>query len=184
MKIKSTLPSNEAHKANMECVKTSVIGRVILFHASLVFSQSNEAESSTNTTTTTTSTGGGADKPLVNGQPLLFGTVNGMVGTILTLTEDNYRVLAQLQTAMTKVVKGVGGFSHDEWRSFTNGRRTSPASNFIDGDLLESYLDMPRSKQEEALRHMNASMSTNMPGEQLWEVESLIHRVEEMQRLH
>lgn len=103
-----------------------------------------------------------------------------MVGTILTVTEDNHRVLAQLQIAMTKVVKGVGGFSHDEWRSFTNGRRTSPSSNFIDGDLLETYLDMPRDKQEEVVRHMGADPQ----GDQSWTVEDTVRRVEEMQRLH
>lgn len=119
------------------------------------------------------------DSPLVKGQPLLFGTVNGTVGTILTLTEDNHRFLAQLQTAMTKVVKGVGGFSHDEWRSFTNGRRTSPSSNFIDGDLVESYLDMPRHNQEEVLRHVDTPV-----GDKQWAVEDVVVRVEEMQRLH
>lgn len=104
-----------------------------------------------------------------------------MVGTILTLAEDNYRVLAQLQTAMTKVVRGVGGFSHEEWRSFTNGRRTSPSSNFVDGDLVESYLDMPRDKQDEVLRHMSADPQG---GDQSLAVEDIVHRVEEMQRLH
>lgn len=122
---------------------------------------------------------GGADNPLVKGQPLLFGTVNGMVGTILTLTEENYGFLDQLQTAMTKVVKGVGGFSHEEWRSFTNGRRTSPSSNFIDGDLVECFLDMPRSNQEEVLRHVDSPA-----GGQQWSVQDVVHRVEEMQRLH
>lgn len=122
---------------------------------------------------------GGVDNPLVKGQPLLFGTVNGMVGTILTLTEENYGFLDQLQTAMTKVVKGVGGFSHEEWRSFTNGRRTSPSSNFIDGDLVESFLDMPRPNQEEVLRHVDIPA-----GDQQWSVQDVVHRVEEMQRLH
>ncbi len=102
-----------------------------------------------------------------------------MVGTILTLTDRNYQFLAQLQTAMTKVVKGVGGFTHEEWRSFTNGRRTSPSSNFIDGDLVESYLDMPRPNQEEVLRHVDTPA-----GEQPWTVEDVVQRVEEMQRLH
>lgn len=102
-----------------------------------------------------------------------------MVGTILTLTEENYGFLDQLQAAMTKVVKGVGGFSHEEWRSFTNGRRTSPSSNFIDGDLVESYLDMPRPNQEEVLRHVDTPA-----GDQKWSVQDVIHRVEEMQRLH
>lgn len=104
-----------------------------------------------------------------------------MVGTILTLTEDNHNFLAQVQTAMTKVVRGVGGFSHEEWRSFTNGRRTSPSSKFIDGDLVESYLDMPRNKQEEVLRHICADPQG---GDQSWLVEDIVHRVEEMQRLH
>lgn len=102
-----------------------------------------------------------------------------MVGTILTLTDKNYQFLAQLQTAITKVVKGVGGFTHEEWRSFTNGRRTSPSSNFIDGDLVESYLDMPRPSQDEVLRHVDTPA-----GDQPWTVENVVHRVEEMQRLH
>lgn len=102
-----------------------------------------------------------------------------MVGTILNLTDKNYQFLAQIQTAMTKVVKGVGGFTHEEWRSFTNGRRTSPSSNFIDGDLVESYLDMPRPNQEEVLRHVDTPA-----GDQPWTVEDVVQRVEEMQRLH
>lgn len=107
--------------------------------------------------------------------------MSGVVGAILTLTEDNYVVLNQLQSAMTKVVKGIGGFSHDEWRSFTNGRRSSPASNFIDGDLVESYLDMGREQQEETLRHMTVDPRD---GNKSWTVEDVVHRVEEMQRLH
>lgn len=90
-------------------------------------------------------------------------------------------MLSQLQSAMTKVVRGVGGFSHEEWRSFTNGRRSSPASNFIDGDLLESYLDMPYEKQAEVLMHMRGDQQGN---DQPWTVEDVVHRVEEMQRLH
>lgn len=140
-----------------------------LFLCSVTYPQSTDADSSS-----------GTGNPLVNGQPLLFGTVNGVVGAILTLTEDNYAVLSQLQNSMTKVIKGVGGFSHEEWRSFTNGRRFSPSSSFIDGDLLESYLDLPRGKQEEMLRHMNVDPQ----GEQLSTVEDIVHRVEEMQRLH
>lgn len=117
----------------------------------------------------------------MTGQPLLFGTVNGVVGAILSLSEDNFTILNQLQMAMTKVVKGVGGFSHEEWRSFVNGRRSSPSSNFVDGDLVESYLDMPRDKQEETLRHMTLDPPV---GGEPWTVEDVVRRVEEMQRLH
>lgn len=144
--------------------------RSLFLHGIGSIVQSNEADNSS-----------GTGKPLVSGQPLLFGTVNGLVGAVLTLTEDNYSVLSQLQTAMTKVVMGVGSFSHEEWRSFTNGRRSSPSSNFIDGDLIESYLDMPREKQEETMTHLTLELQDSSD---LWTVEDVVHRVEEMQRLH
>lgn len=43
---------------------------------------------------------------------------------------------------MRKVVKGVGGFDHAQWRAFSNLQRTEPAKNFIDGDLIEQFLDL------------------------------------------
>ena len=49
-----------------------------------------------------------------------------------------------LQDALTKVVGGVGGFSHAKWRSFHNEHRnkTAEARNYVDGDLVESFLDL------------------------------------------
>lgn len=43
---------------------------------------------------------------------------------------------------MRKVVKGVGGFDHAQWRAFSNVQRTEPAKNFVDGDLIEQFLDL------------------------------------------
>ena len=36
----------------------------------------------------------------------------------------------------------------DSWRSFANEHRSKPAAGFIDGDLLEQFLDLPRDKME------------------------------------
>ena len=41
------------------------------------------------------------------------------------------------QNALRKVVNGVGGFDHAQWRAFSNERTTNDASGFIDGDLIE-----------------------------------------------
>jgi DNA damage-binding protein 1 len=51
-----------------------------------------------------------------------------------------------------KVVSGVGGLSHDHWRSFHNEHRgrTNEAKNYVDGDLVESFLDLRREKAAEA----------------------------------
>lgn len=47
------------------------------------------------------------------------------------------------QSAMRKVVKGVGGFVHAKWRAFTNQYMPSGNSTgFVDGDLIEQFLDL------------------------------------------
>lgn len=73
---------------------------------------------------TISATGG---TPQVTSSPynsILFGTVLGMIGTILTLTEESFQFFFTLERAMkTVAVTGVGSFSHDEWRNFYNERR-------------------------------------------------------------
>lgn len=80
---------------------------------------------------------------------LADGTVNGVLGVVSPITHEQYIFLEKVQDSLAKVVKGVGGLSHSEWRSFFNDRRTSEASAFIDGDLIESFLDLPKDKMEE-----------------------------------
>lgn len=75
-----------------------------------------------------------------------------------------------------QVIKGVGGFDHESWRRFKDERRTEPASNFIDGDLVEAFLDLPPAKAREVV----AAVWPN--GE--YSFEDVSRRVEELQRLH
>ena len=46
-------------------------------------------------------------------------------------------LLPSAQNALRKVVNGVGGFDHVQWRAFSNERTTNDAHGFIDGDLIE-----------------------------------------------
>lgn len=103
---------------------------------------------------------------------LIFGTVNGVIGVMASLPQKQYAFLEKLQTSLRKVIKGVGGLSHEQWRSFTNEKRTAEARNFLDGDLIESFLDLSRSKMEEISKGMDV------------QVEELCKRVEELTRLH
>jgi DNA damage-binding protein 1 len=83
---------------------------------------------------------------------LLFGTVNGAVGVLARLPEARFDALDAVQRGMRAVVSGVGGFSHEKWRSFHNEHRTAECKNFIDGDLVESFLDLRREKAEEVAK--------------------------------
>ncbi|CAH8385815.1 unnamed protein product [Eruca vesicaria subsp. sativa] len=103
---------------------------------------------------------------------VIFGTVNGMIGVIASLPQEQYSFLEKLQSSLRKVIKGVGGLSHEQWRSFNNEKRTVEARNFLDGDLIESFLDLSRNKMEEISKSMNV------------QVEELCKRVEELTRLH
>lgn len=103
---------------------------------------------------------------------VIFGTINGVIGVIASLPHDQYLFLEKLQSNLVKVIKGVGGLSHEQWRSFNNEKKMVDARNFLDGDLIESFLDLSRSRMEEISKGTGVS------------VEELCKRVEELTRLH
>ena len=103
---------------------------------------------------------------------VIFGTDNGVIGVIASLPHEQYAFLEKLQSNLRKVIKGVGGLSHEQWRSFNNEKKTVEAKSFLDGDLIESFLDLNRGKMEEISKAMSVS------------VEELSKRVEELTRLH
>ncbi|OQR96245.1 DNA damage-binding protein [Achlya hypogyna] len=85
----------------------------------------------------------------------LFGTVSGMLGVVLPLDSTQYTFLHRLQGALTKVVKGVGGLLHKDWRMYESKRHVHEAKNFIDGDLVESFLDLPKTRMEQVVDLLN-----------------------------
>ena len=104
---------------------------------------------------------------------LLFGTANGVIGVLASLPKDVYEFTERLQASINKHIQGVGGLKHADWRSFvhTLRGRSDPAMNFVDGDLVESFLDL-RPEQADAIA---ADMKLDRA--------DIISRVEELQRL-
>ena len=96
----------------------------------------------------------------------------GLLGLVASLPAEQHAFLTKVQSAMTRVVKGIGGFQHSEWRSFHNDRKTTDATNFVDGDLIETFLDLPREKMEEVVAGLEVS------------VEELTKMIEELTQLH
>jgi len=104
---------------------------------------------------------------------LLYGTVNGVLGLLASLSPEDSQFLAKVQTQIARVVKGVGGFSHATWRAFSNDRKTVDASNVIDGDLIEAFLELSASDKEQVV--------SGLPGTT---VDELTKRIEDLSRLH
>lgn len=92
------------------------------------------------------------DSIIANIPTVLFCTIDGMIGVVASIPGSIYETLMALQEAMRKVVRGVGGFKHSEWRA---PGPSKSSERFIDGDLCELWLDMSREKQEEVIAAMN-----------------------------
>jgi DNA damage-binding protein 1 len=80
----------------------------------------------------------------------LYGSISGAVGIIASIGAEHYEMLAKVQRALTKVIQGVGGLSHQEYRSFQSAfaKSTAKSLGFIDGDLIEQILDLPVERRE------------------------------------
>ena len=88
---------------------------------------------------------------------VLFGTVHGAIGVVTQLANDNYQFLADIQTRMARVIKPVGKIEHSFWRSFATERKVEQSEGFIDGDLIESFLDLSNDKMKEVVAGLQVS---------------------------
>ncbi|KAG0292818.1 DNA damage-binding protein 1a [Dissophora globulifera] len=109
---------------------------------------------------------------------LLFATVSGAIGVVATLTAEKYELLHHLESNMSKVIKGVGGLDHAEWRRFRSNARTLPSTNFIDGDLIELFLDLSHDEVNNVLEGAEGGEPIKIPHEEITKL------VEELSRLH
>ncbi|TKS69560.1 DNA damage-binding protein 1 DDB p127 subunit [Collichthys lucidus] len=137
---------------------------------------------------------------------VLFGTVNGMIGLVTSLSEGWYSLLLDLQTRLNKVIKSVGKIEHSLYpshiqtvtrtdttctdccgclwktKSFHTERKTEQATGFIDGDLIESFLDLGRAKMQEVVSTLQIDDGSGMKREAT--VDEVIKIVEELTRIH
>ena len=140
---------------------------------------------------------------MVNIRPkMLFATVSGSISALANLTKNQFNLLHRLQNALNGVINGVGGFSHNQWRAFCNERnipdKNSSSKNFIDGDLIERFLDLGKDDMVKVVEAMIANRdagknsegnkgsggsSVNDDGDKLT-VETVSKLVEDLARLH
>lgn len=73
------------------------------------------------------------------------------------IPKEFYELLREVQSKLTKVIKSVGKIDHDFWRAFSTERKTENTFGFIDGDLIESFLDLTRDKMDEVVREITVS---------------------------
>ena len=70
---------------------------------------------------------------------------------VTQVPQDFFTFLQDVQNKLSKVIKSVGKIDHHFWRSFHTERKTEPCVGFVDGDLIESYLDLERHQMQEVV---------------------------------
>lgn len=73
---------------------------------------------------------------------VLYGTSNGAIGLVTQITPELYSFLLDLQDRLAQTIRSVGRIEHSFWRSFNTDIKTETSEGFIDGDLIESFLDL------------------------------------------
>ncbi|PHJ21816.1 cpsf a subunit region protein, partial [Cystoisospora suis] len=68
----------------------------------------------------------------------------GAIGLLLRLkSEETFACLALLQDAITKCMRSIGDLSSVAYHSLKVGGSIVPSKGFIDGDIVEKFLDLP-----------------------------------------
>jgi len=92
---------------------------------------------------------------IIIGSQTLYGTVDGSIGSVLGLNGSTFAFLSSMQRAMTSIIKPVGGIGHQYFRAFHADRCNRPSRGFVDGDLIETFLDLNRQTMEKIVDKMN-----------------------------
>lgn len=114
---------------------------------------------------------------------VLYGTVSGAIGLITQIPSDFYELLRGLQDRLTYTIKSVGKIEHTFWRSFSSEMKIEHCEGFIDGDLVESFLDLTRDKMKEAVFGLEVADGTTGRKKEAT-IDDIIKIVEDLTRIH
>ncbi len=89
------------------------------------------------------------------GSQTLYGTVDGTIGSILGLDIQTFTFLSALEGAISKVITPVGNLKHADFRAYCGERRQQGTKGFVDGDLIESFMDLDRKSMVSVVEVMN-----------------------------
>lgn len=88
--------------------------------------------------------------------------VNGMIGLVILLLESWYNFLLDMQNCFNKVIKSVGKIEYFFWRFFYIEWKIELVIGFIDGDLIESFLDISCFKMQEVVVNLQYDDGSGM----------------------
>lgn len=129
---------------------------------------------------------------------VLIGSVTGGLYSVVGIDHDAFTFFHAVEKAVTYLTVGIGGFSHEDFRSFCNDRRSQAQRGFIDGDLVERVLDLSPTDVEAITRRVNDDLTglvsatatasvdtgTAVGGGVVYSVDDFLRKIEDIARQH
>jgi len=108
--------------------------------------------------------------------------VSGAIGCIVSIDDVTHSLLERLSKVLLEFHSGVGDFDHETFQALHNNVATcnaAPMDDFIDGDIVESFLNIPRASQCHVVKRLNM-------GENVSEttIQQLTDMISELRHLH
>lgn len=114
-------------------------------------------------------------------QPIMFGTNQGSIGMVVQIDDKWKKFLVSIEKAISDNVKNCMQIEHSTYRSFLFQKRIEPPSGFVDGDLVESILDMDRSAAIEILNKVSdKGWDSTLPRDPV----EILKVIEDLARMH
>ncbi|KAL1229754.1 DNA damage-binding protein [Trichinella spiralis] len=118
--------------------------------------------------------------------PIMIGTAEGSILIYCQIHDSHFRVLNDLQRCFSDIVPdNVGCIAYDSYRRYVVYEKNAPAFGFIDGDLIEQLLEMPR---QEAIRLINGWIAAGRISPErcsnITTAQQIIDLIEELSRIH
>jgi DNA damage-binding protein 1 len=86
---------------------------------------------------------------------IFFVTLEGSLGQIIQINKEVYLFLEALQNFLLKKSENIGGFNYDNWKKFRNGMNKNESKGFIEGDLIENFLNNDEIYKKQVLKDLD-----------------------------
>ncbi len=91
-----------------------------------------------------------------------FGTLNGSVGVIIQLNKETFEFLLKLQEIIISKTYNNGAFDYKKWRSFKDGFVSEESCGFVEGNILEDFLNFDDEYRKKILKELNYPWQKNI----------------------
>ena len=86
---------------------------------------------------------------------IFFVTLEGTLGQIIQINKETYMFLKALQDFLIKKKENIGGFDYNNWKMFRCGIINKNAQGYIEGDIIEKFLNNDDNYKKQILKELN-----------------------------